>query len=590
MAVQRMLILSLVGAVSSQIHLNVTNKIGTALSPQLHGLILDEQYHSIEGGLSAQELENPGLIGDVTSIWTAINDRLVAEKDDTPLTDAIASTLKLSGRPNASGLTGITNRAYGGFEVTPVTNYITNFHIQGAFQGNMTFELVNLRDGSTLKNNRTIAVDSEPGKFTEYTARFQTKGITFEHPPGLYSWRLVFDASLLAGKTIHIGYPTLTGLKNDVGPFTWVEDKAGVSPMVSDPIYNLEPNFIRFPGGQNLQGSNPENRWKWNETIGLWINRPGRTGVLPYPSSDEVGLMEFLGACGTTFPLSIPVLQIWSGFSPDSLSSSVVTGSALQPYVDDALAELEFILGDSGTPGGRLRAKYGQKDPFRLRFVEIGYEDDRNGGCASYPERLQAFYTAIRRIYPSLQIIASTSKRECLPSPLPSGIILNYRAVLDESQLVEGYHLFDQFDAANPLFVEYSSPPEQSGFDQTLKRAAAEAVFMLGWERNSDVVKMGAYKTSIARGRDQQEVSISWHPGCRFAATLPLLIAFTAGSVQFQCLGCQRRDELHRPVTLLPRWQQSPAGQVRHDTRTHLLVVKHQDLAKSSQASGRGLD
>lgn len=38
-----------------------------------------------------------------------------------------------------------------------------------------------------------------------------------------------------------------------------------------------------------------------------------------------------------------PVLGVWAGFSLDSGGSTPITGSALQPYIDDVLNELEVV-------------------------------------------------------------------------------------------------------------------------------------------------------------------------------------------------------------------------------------------------------
>lgn len=49
-----------------------------------------------------------------------------------------------------------------------------------------------------------------------------------------------------------------------------------------------------------------------------------------------------------------------------------VPESEIQPYIDDVLNELDFILADSETnEWGKLRASLGRKDPYYLKFVEM---------------------------------------------------------------------------------------------------------------------------------------------------------------------------------------------------------------------------
>jgi alpha-N-arabinofuranosidase len=113
------------------------------------------------------------------------------------------------------------------------------------------------------------------------------------------------------------------------------------------------------------------------------------------------------------------VLAIWSGLS---LGGGIVSGSALDPYVDDALNELEFLLGDRSTTWGALRSAYGHPKPYPITMLEIGNEDNLSNGCGTYASRFAAFYNAIHAAYPDITIIASTSDTSCLPNPIPSGV------------------------------------------------------------------------------------------------------------------------------------------------------------------------
>lgn len=151
----------------------------------------------------------------------------------------------------------------------------------------------------------------------------------------------------------------------------------------------------------------------------------------------------------------------------------------------------QFVLGDSSTNYGSLRASNGRRDPFNVTMVEIGNEDNLGGGCESYAERFTAFYDAIHKVYPDLILIASTDNSSCLPSTLPEGVWLDYHDYNTPDGLVEQFAKFDNMDRAVPYFIgEYSrweiEWPQMQG-------SVAEAVFMIGLERNSDVVKMAAY-------------------------------------------------------------------------------------------------
>jgi len=107
----------------------------------------------------------------------------------------------------------------------------------------------------------------------------------------------------------------------------------------------------------------------WNETIGPLIDRPGRLGTWGYYNTDGVGLNEVFEWC-QDLDMSM-LLTIWAGHYLDGTS---LTEAEIQPYIQYALDELEYILGDQTTAGGKRRASDGYPNPWVLEYVEIGNE------------------------------------------------------------------------------------------------------------------------------------------------------------------------------------------------------------------------
>jgi len=132
----------------------------------------------------------------------------------------------------------------------------------------------------------------------------------------------------------------------------------------------------------------------------------GSSGLLGYGASDGMGLLEFMEWCED---LGIqPVLAVYAGYSLKG--EHVDPGAGLQPFVDDALDEIEYVTGGPSTKWGFERAKDGHPAPFRLAYVEIGNEDqfDRSH---SYNRRFAQFYEAIKKKYPGLLCIATTCEK-----------------------------------------------------------------------------------------------------------------------------------------------------------------------------------
>lgn len=107
--------------------------------------------------------------------------------------------------------------------------------------------------------------------------------------------------------------------------------------------------------------------WNWSATIGDLTQRPGRAGTWRYQNTDGQGLIEYLNWCKD---LGIePFLAVWGGLY---LDGTVVSAAALQPYVQDALNELEFCMGGPETKYGAMRVALGYPEPFPIKFVEVG--------------------------------------------------------------------------------------------------------------------------------------------------------------------------------------------------------------------------
>jgi len=150
----------------------------------------------------------------------------------------------------------------------------------------------------------------------------------------------------------------------------------------------LNTKHFRIPGGNNMEGYTPPYYWKWNATIGDLTERPGRPGTWGYANTDGLGLIEYMLWC-QDLGLA-PVLGLWGGLY---LDGTVISEADLAPYVQTALDELEFLMGDASTTYGAQRIALGYTEPFQIDFVGVGNEDNLYGGEASYIEyRYKMFY------------------------------------------------------------------------------------------------------------------------------------------------------------------------------------------------------
>ena len=121
----------------------------------------------------------------------------------------------------------------------------------------------------------------------------------------------------------------------------------------------MHPQFLRFPGGNYLEGDTINERFDWKKTIGPLVDRPGA----PQP-------MELLGrptawGCSSSWSgartcTCSRVLAVYAGYSLHG--EHVNPGPDLEPYVQDALDEIEYVTGGPDTKWGAERVKDGHRE------------------------------------------------------------------------------------------------------------------------------------------------------------------------------------------------------------------------------------
>src|SRR6266567_3570021 len=109
-----------------------------------------------------------------------------------------------------------------------------------------------------------------------------------------------------------------------------------------------EARVSALPWRQLSRGNNMAERFNWKETIGDVSQRPGHRSPWGYWSTDGFGLLEFLEWCEDLH--MEPVLGIFAGYTLDR--KYLEPGLGLDPYVQEALEEIEYVNGDTNTKWG----------------------------------------------------------------------------------------------------------------------------------------------------------------------------------------------------------------------------------------------
>jgi len=225
-----------------------------------------------------------------------------------------------------------------------------------------------------------------------------------------------------------------------------------------------------------------DSRYDWKKTIGFLVDRPTHPSPWNYQSTDGMGLLEFLEWCEDLHMQ--PVLAVFAGYTLDG--RAVRPGPDLEPFVQDALDEMEYAAGGTDTKWGALRARDGHPAPFAVHYVEIGNEDQFDR-ARTYDGRFAQFFKALKAKYPDVQVIATMPVTGVTPDVVDDHYYKREQGMFEESK-----H-YDQADRKGPKIFVGEWATREGGPTPNLGAALGDAAFMTGLERNSDLVVMAAY-------------------------------------------------------------------------------------------------
>jgi alpha-N-arabinofuranosidase len=295
---------------------------------------------------------------------------------------------------------------------------------------------------------------------------------------------------------------------------TWKERPNGLRADLVQKLADLEPGFLRFPGGCIVEGRDLSKRYQWKNTVGdigdrkLLINRwndENSRATPDYFQTFGLGFFEYFQLAEDLGAEPLPILNC--GMACQFNTGELVAIEDMEPYLQDALDLIEFANGPVDSRWGSVRAEMGHPEPFHLKYLGIGNEQ----WGAQYFERYALFEQLLDKWYPEIKLISGTG-------PMASGPLFDYNrnaledfspALVDEHYYnspdwffsnVTRYDDYDrnthkifagEYAAAN---VRMASPENENVWETAL----AEAAFMTGLERNADVVYMASYAPLLA--------------------------------------------------------------------------------------------
>ena len=295
----------------------------------------------------------------------------------------------------------------------------------------------------------------------------------------------------------------------------------------------LHPRFIRFPGGCIVEGAMPGNQYKWKNTVGPLTNRIPDFNLWGafflagggYCQSCQIGFYEYFLLCEDLHAEPLPI--VWAGLNCQFRSKACIKKDDPQfvtQVIDNATDLIEYANGDPKTnQWAALRAAAGHEEPFHLKYIGIGNE---NFG-KTYLDSFEVIKKAIADRYPGIVCILSSgamldsnhfklawSEAE---KKYPD-VVVDEHFYNSPKWLFGNTHRYDSFRRAGAkVFLgEYAANrPFILGTTPNLYHSAlAEAAFLTGVERNSDVVVMSSYAPlfSLCEGEQWAHNLINFNP------------------------------------------------------------------------------
>lgn len=449
------------------------NQPTVKVSPTLYGLMTEEINYSYDGGLYGELVRDrvPAHSWGSLHYWPAVARgnaiSHVSLDDKQGPSAAIGHSIKVQVTgASEKAPAGIENTGYWGIPVRPNTTYTGSFWAKtDTPDAPITVSLENDQTGVAAA---TATVTGISGDWRQYTYTLKTGNVAVSQNNHLL---------LTTTKPATIWFELIS-----LFPPTYNNRPNGNRVDLMEKMAAMHPTFLRLPGGNYLEGDHIAERFDFKKTLGDLVNRPTHQGPWGYRSSDGMGLLEFLEWCED---LKVePVLAVYAGYSLQQ--EHIDPGPALEPHVQDALDEIEFVTGGPETYWGGLRAKYGHPAPFPLHYVEIGNEDQFDHSH-SYDGRYAQFYKAIKAKYPQLQLIATTPVKSVKPDVVDDHY---YESADTIFGMVNHY---DKIDRNGPKIFVGEWATREGDPTPNLDAALADAAWMTGLERNSDLVVMHAY-------------------------------------------------------------------------------------------------
>lgn len=473
-----------------------TDEPSHVISPVLYGLFFEDINFAADGGLYAELIRNRSYEFENSLFgWSTVEQKggqvQLEVLDEKPLNANNPHYLRLTTSGNGAPV-GIKNAGYHGIVVKKGSRYLFSVYARSAneFDG-ILFVRLESKSGDILGQTRIGRINAD---WQKYSAMIESKADEEDA-----------ELVLLPRGNGSIDLDMVSLFPED----TWKRQSNGLRADLVQMLADMKPSFIRFPGGCIVEGKDLANAYRWKDTIGdpaerklNWNRWAGWKKPPEYYQSYGLGFYEFFRLCDDIGAEPLPILNC--GMSCQYQDAQLVPLDQLEPYVQDTLDLIEYANGPADSTWGAKRAAAGHPEPFHLKYLGVGNEQWGD----QYFERYRIFYKAIKAKYPDIQIVTTSGPGSDgqwydlawgkFKSGTPADIV-DEHYYRPPQWFLQNTERYDSYDRKGPKVFAGEYAAHHPDRKNDLSAALAEAAFMTGLERNSDVVVMASYAPLFAR-------------------------------------------------------------------------------------------
>lgn len=309
-------------------------------------------------------------------------------------------------------------------------------------------------------------------------------------------------------------------------------------------LKDINPGFIRFPGGCIVEGFYLDNAYNWKDTVGpveqrkMNWNRWEGGQTYAYNQSYGLGFFEYFVLAEDLGAEPLPILNC--GMSCQFQGAQLADD--FEPYIQDFLDLIEFANGDETTYWGAKRTEYGHKEPFNLKYLGVGNEqwvDHEKHGEMDCLTIYEMFRNRIKAVYPEINLITTSGpfpygkefedayevitpkineyieKGEVFTEIIDEHFYMSPEWFLESMERYDNYPRYEDGKSGKVFVGEYACHTNRTGFSSqgvnNVLAALSEAAFLTSAERNADVIEMTTYAPLFAKkDRTQWGPDLIW--------------------------------------------------------------------------------